>query len=81
MAEEKSKKETLQTQIYEQMKLLRNDEAFEKLKKLLDETYSYEDLHDQVKNILLCLEEDSKDLKLVKRYEYSRGKTNTRFLF
>ena len=81
MADDKSKKQVLQEQIYGQMEILRENEAFEKLKKLLDETYAFEELHDQVKNILLCLEESSKDLKLVKRYEYSRGKTSTRFLF
>ncbi len=81
MSHIKSKKEPLQSAIFEQMKILRNNEAYQQLKKILDETDAFEDLNTQVRNVILCLEENSKNLELVKKNEFNRGKTHTRYLF
>ncbi len=77
----KSKKEPLQSAVYEQMKILRNNEAYQELKKLLDETYAFEDLNNQIHNIVLCLEESSIDLKLATKHESNNGQPSMRYLF
>ncbi|UDQ96540.1 hypothetical protein AAEX28_05615 [Lentisphaerota bacterium WC36G] len=81
MSKDKTSKQILQEKIHEEMKSLRENESYEKLKKLLDDTYCYHDLHNQIKNIMMCLDEDSKDMKLVTRHELSRSGGNTRYLF